>query len=133
MKLSKAVHISREGRPKVEITISIQEGRLSICGASHALGCGQILKNVAALYGDIPKVAELVAIWERWHLNDMNAGSPKQEDFLRGKHLCYEEALKALGAVGLLQDDGYTYGSAWLFEALPEDVVTFLTSLGETL
>lgn len=86
-------------------------------------------------------------VWDRWHLNDMCAGSPRQAEFLR-EHAeewdrkvftsHYDWAKHVLEAAGLHPDeeylhDGkpYEYGSTWLYEALPEDVYDFLNRLPE--
>ncbi len=85
---------------------------------------------------DADKVAALVAIAGRWHLNDLTAGSPAQEEWLREHPVDadypeshYDKALVALRAAGLSRapsHEGYVYGSAWLYEELPAEVVTTL-------
>lgn len=127
--------------------------RLSISGAEgpksngDALGsCGQIemhLSQPEGLKGFIPAegwtldtMRHFLSVWNRWHLNDMTAGSPAQEAHLRklqydrsknGDH--YEWALRVLGTAGLQPDSGYSYGSAWLSEEVPEDVLVWLQAL----
>lgn len=70
-------------------------------------------------------------IWERWHLNGMNAGSPNQrkalEEYFKGEHHTYEEACKYLKGCGVYEDGEYLYegkpyryGTAWLVEEIPE-------------
>jgi hypothetical protein len=67
----------------------------------------------------------------------LTAGSPAQETYLRLNPVNavyptshYEEACKVLAAVGLNPDPNYlhngkpyAYGSAWLHESLPPDVI----------
>lgn len=88
-------------------------------------------------------VKQFFDIWQRWHLNDMRAGSAAQETWLRANPIPaaeyaypkshYEAASAKLAAAGLNPDaDGYAYGSAWKFESVPEDVITFLQSLPDT-
>ncbi len=124
--------------------------RLSICGVEGPLkngdrkgGCGQIgihMDRVGAVPEPwtLPMIEEFGRIWERWHLNDMIAGSPAQEDWLRANPVDakypkshYEEACKALAAAGLHPDpnNGYKYGSAWLLEEVPEEALAFLVGL----
>lgn len=83
------------------------------------------------------KWLDLLDAWKRWHLNDMRAGSPVQEDWLR-THLViavypenhYDKASAALKRAKLNPDpDGYKYGSAWRSEAVPAEVLTFIQSL----
>jgi hypothetical protein len=73
----------------------------------------------------------------------MRAGSAVQEQWLRAHPLDprsyahpkshFEVAREALRAAGLQPDpDGYSYGSAWKFEAVPAGVLDFLRSLPDT-
>lgn len=77
--------------------------------------------------------------WDRWHVNNMKAGTPAQERYLRDNPIeavypesHYDKASAALAAAGLNPDNGYKYGSAWLSEDVPEDVLTFLCGLPDT-
>lgn len=119
------------------IDITLEDGRLSMCGNWHS--CGQNaddLTNESLIpaegfeYSDVLKIQ---SIWNRWHLNDMRAGTPKQEDFIREWKLThqydYTKACDALAEVGLLYDNGYKYGSSWLKEELPTEIIKYLFSL----
>lgn len=138
--------------------IEYQNGRLSISGvegptaSGNALGsCGQIdthLRNEQQSIKLAPgwtraKLRMFFEVWERWHLNDMKAGSAEQEQWLRDNPIPAEEyaypkshytvASKKLANAGLNPDsDGYTYGSAWKREEVPADVLEFLLSLPTT-
>jgi hypothetical protein len=89
---------------------------------------------------DAEMVARLGEVWARWHLNGMTAGSPAQEQFLRDHPYDRERdgsdhygwACKVLADAGLNPDpahDGYRYGSAWLYEAVPVEVLDWLRGL----
>lgn len=127
--------------------------RLSICGVEGPLNngdakgsCGQVgihTDRIGKLNAGwtLEMVEAFGCVWDRWHLNDMTAGSPAQEEWLRANPVeakypksHYEEACKALAAAGLHPDpsNGYKYGSAWLLEEVPEDVLKFLAGLPET-
>jgi hypothetical protein len=120
---------------KAVITWSIEDGRFSMCaeiwnprGTDIYCG-GQCVDTVAAYFPNNKKAARMVAIWRRWHLNDMKAGTPAQEAWLRDHPMQftypqshYEEASKALAAAGLNPDNGYSYGSKWLCEEIPADI-----------
>lgn len=70
---------------------------------------------------------KLYRLWKLYHLNGMHAGTVKQEQALNdtrkaGIKICsYDDSCKYLESVGLLEDDGYKYGSAWLYRQIPED------------
>ena len=102
--------------------------RLSITG-SYPHGGGQCVGELRRLGADIPEVIALADVWDRWHLNDMRGGTVKQRDHLKviGYKGDYVSAKAALTAAGLNPDRGYVYGSAWLYEALPESVLDVWT------
>jgi hypothetical protein len=132
--------------------VDLVDGELSITGVEGPKSngdcrgsCGQCLEDWPGMVikfapgWDTIKLMELVKIWERWHLNDMRAGTPSQESYLREHPVSftypeshYKKALEALEAAGLQPDllDGepYSYGSAWLHEDLPAKVVETVES-----
>lgn len=90
-------------------------------------------------------------VWDLWHLNHMRAGSPAQTAFLRANPVDrqpytdhYDRTKAALAAAGLQPDPGhlvpgpdgdpvpYSYGSAWLSEDVPDEVLEFLQALPDT-
>ncbi len=123
----------------VRLTISYVVGPTAGGNARGGTGTGVANDLTWTKYApgwDADKVAALAAIAGRWHLNDLTAGSPAQEEWLREHPVDavypeshYDKALVALRAAGLNPDpshDGYVYGSAWLYEELPAEVVTTL-------
>lgn len=154
---------SRAVRAQVFIEIKYSEdGRLSITGVEgpktngDALGaCGQIdmhlreedRKDWIYQEGWNSKMMDrLLEIWNTYHLNDMNAGTPEQTAFInQHKHEFsrldfYSDACKALRGAGLLVAEhpeqmkwgvgrGYHYGTAWLRIEVPDDVLNWLFSL----
>lgn len=143
-----------ENRP-LYCKIVYNDGRLSITGVigpkknygSHG-GAGQVimsfleydrrghltLSNITPSQGwDYATIKRFFDVWDRWHLNDMQAGSPRQMDYLRlHPQTSYDAAVAILKGVNLYCDEGYTYGSAWLTEAVPADVIAFLEGLPES-
>ncbi len=129
--------------------IEFKEGRLSVIGVEGPLpsgnargGCGQIdmspwfIKTYAPGWS-AEKEKQFRAVWKRWHLNDMKAGTPKQEEYLKDHPIentadHYTRACEVLREAGLNPDNGYTYGSKWLREEVPEEVLEFLQSLPDT-
>ena len=113
--------------------VEITDGNLSICGvigplaSGNALGgCGQIRMGLeadaikCAPDWNRPMVARFLLLWGLWHLNDMRAGCEHQR-------ACGETR------VGMACDVcGYGYGTAWLKETLPEQVVDFFRAVPHT-
>lgn len=80
-------------------------------------------------------ITKFRGIWNMWHLNDMTPGTPRQMDYLRtipGGIPNYSTACKILEQADLLVDDGYKYGSKWLREEVPEDVIEWLMALPDS-
>lgn len=92
-------------------------------------GGGQCLDEIAKDYPKNKEVQLITKLWKKYHLNDMNAGSPKQTEYLKslGEYKSYEWACEELKKVGLLYDkefspdEPYQYGSAWLYREIPKD------------
>lgn len=138
----------RVNSPEVEMRLHYKDGDikkpvLSICGniwnATHTdiVMCGQCLDEMLELddlsCNDLFK--KLHRLWKHYHLNDMHYGTIKQENALddarkSGKSLCcYEDSCKYLESIGLLEDDGYKYGSSWLYREIPENDLNEIISL----
>ena len=133
--------------------IELKEGRLSISGVEAPLpsgnargSCGQIVMhewNFKKLHkGWTPAlVSKFRKTWDKYHLNDMKAGSPRQELAINawklgGATYEYKAACEMLAQLGLLEDQDYIhegkpykYGSAWLRCEIPNEVISFLASL----
>lgn len=114
-------------------------------GNSHG-SCGQ---TVMGEWGEpapgwTPDMIErLRALWNRWHLNDLRAGTPAQmawlsehEDEFPGYPVShYDWAVAALHEAGLNPDpghNGYQYGHAWLTEEVPDSVLDVLLAFPES-
>ncbi len=135
------------------VEASYTDGRLSLHGVEGPLksgdckgSAGQIQDYIqdARIAGDLSKeqIDKLHSIWESWHLNDMTAGSPAQEKFLKenpvNTHTVshYQAAVIALKAAGLspdpeciVDDKPYKYGTSWLHVEVPADVIAWLENL----
>lgn len=156
----------KETLVNVYCKIKYREGKLSITGvegplpSGDALGsCGQIVMGLEpcafvdfAPGWDEVRVAEFLEIWDKWHLNDMRAGSPAQMRYLEEHPIevkypenHYDKACEVLAAAGLHPDPGYQiprkegeapepyrYGSAWLRVDVLEPVLEWLNALPDT-
>lgn len=140
---------THEGKLNCEVAITweLEDGKFSMCAEvwlpskRDVSMCGQCVEKVAAMFPDNAKAQRMAAIWERWHLNDMVAGSPAQMEWLRANPIpeeeykypksYYEVACQKLSDAGLNPDaDGYKYGHAWKREELPPEVVAEIESWG---
>lgn len=115
---------------------------LSICGclwnATHTdivIGgqCLDELNKFSSLKCN-PLFKKLYRLWKLYHLNDMHAGTVKQEQALNNycdpnRYYSYDEQCKYLESIGLLVDDGYKYGSSWLYWPIPDEDLKEIESL----
>jgi len=86
---------------------------------------------------------KLLDIWDNYHLNDMKAGTARQNEIIEKhkdeqKYKKYDQFLDRPKAIledhdaqpdletKGFGDEGYSYGSSWLYEPLPDDVVDFV-------
>lgn len=133
---------------RAELTWTLDNGRFTMQGAiwnpreTDCYSCGQNVEEVCAYFPNDKRAQRMLAIWREWHLNDMKAGSPAQEAFLKANPVKrtyqdthYDTAITSLRAAGLQPDetylyDGkpYSYGSAWLHVNLPADIVAEIQS-----
>lgn len=111
---------------------------LSICGEEkigrEIISCGQILDDVKKeidsykrLKIDRSVLLRIIEIWEEWHLNDLRAGTTKQQAVVKeweseGNKYNFTKASELLDKKGLLYDKAYKYGSSWLVDPLPENI-----------
>lgn len=120
------------------------DGRLSIFGIEGPLqngnclgGCGQIDMHWYDDHENITYNApwnaqmehKFLAIWKRWHLNDMNSACEHQRE-LGWEYKEHHDPKTFKGENCPVC--GYSIGSAWLKEEVPEDVLQWLHDLPET-
>lgn len=95
---------------------------------------GQCVEEVVKFFPKDDKAKQMLDIWKKYHLNDMHSGTPKQEESLDeyfiivGQKYDYHLAVAYLKSVNLYTDNGYTYGSGWLKEEIPQDVIEIIKS-----
>lgn len=143
----KNIEFYTANREKVKIIVELRNDdhghrELSIVGEitnERRYGqCYQAIRELVEQHGsgsrNKDQILKLLDIWERWHLNDMRAGTPRQTEIIRpwlkrNPNKDYTEQCDYLFSHGMLIDDGYKYGTAWLYEPLPDDVITFISGL----
>lgn len=127
--------------PEVEVELEYTDkgAVLSICGIiwnskhTRAVECNHRLDTMMKF----PSLAnnalfkKLYHFWSNWHRNDLRTGTVKQDAALRehGYSVSYSDACKHLESIGLFEDDGYRYGSGWLFHEIPEDILKEIETL----
>jgi len=90
--------------------------------------CGQCYETLLddGLLSTLP-LRKLCDLWERWHLNDLCAGTRAQRDKLRHFKGDHDAQLLCLGDLEV--DRGYKYGSQWLVELVPDEVIKEICDL----
>ena len=111
----------------VRIEVNIKDGKFSISGEVNG-SMGQCQDSIKP-NGKYQR--RLIAIWNKWHLNDLNPGTKKQIKFLNncgidfskykdnGHNSEYEYKCWVLQVNHLFIDKGFKYGHGWLTEKLP--------------
>lgn len=97
----------------------IKNGR----GTDSIIG-GQALDDMAPYFKDNKDFNTIRDMWKKYHLNDMHAGTEKQESALEKKFgnrnaSDYDKHVEYLKSVGLYEDNGYKYGTGWLKRDIP--------------
>ena len=112
----------------------------SISYGLHGGECvGQCVEEVRKYWGHIPEVAELCDLWDRWHLNDLRAGTKAQMEVVRSLPKCpvpsdwFTWACLNLKTRDFLVDKGYSFGNKWLFEVIPATVVKRIKGLAKKI
>ena len=128
---------------EVEVRLGVvDEGpRLSICGTiwnrlkTDCISAGQNLDTIRELVGFSLLMKRVHYIWQRYHLNDMKAGTPCQEAYLAGYKDASGETYDFITQKDLLETaglepaiNGYRYGSSWLYSPIPDDVIAEIKS-----
>lgn len=155
-----SVPVYDDKRGEVFITVKIENGKASFTGVigpkrnGDCLGsCGQIVDELSnpelvPAKGWTPyRIERLAKLWKRWHLNDMHAGCEHQRANGWDKMKLDPEKGEGQGnmAIWTYKKDhpngklcepcpqcGYKYGTAWLFEQLPENFEAIIASFPDS-
>lgn len=96
----------------------------TVCADVRGVGYGQVIDECEKAYSNSEdKLAKAICdMWRKYHLNDMHAGTKRQEDLLKYcKSHDYKEQCDFLEKHSMLFDNGYKYGTAWLKEEIPTE------------
>lgn len=122
---------------------------LAICGMiwntkkTDCVSCGQNLDTMYKYLKHNSLFMDLYRMWKQYHLNGAHAGTPEQEKIVNehfastGKRYDYTEACEVLKAANMYEvvysgltvgrryeNEVYRYGSAWIINELPGEVLT---------
>lgn len=114
-----------------------EQETFSLCGSPTKAHSGdQGVERIVTEYRDrVPKdklndFDRLIEMWRKYHLNDLTAGTKKQEDAIeewrKTNKYDYTKACEYLASIGLLEDRGYKYGTSWLGRPIPTDDINFI-------
>jgi hypothetical protein len=139
--INKVVCIGSSNEGNVYCKIQFDNKKLSISGVvgpksnGNCRGsCGQIYESFAIdTFCDgwnSETLTKFVDVWKHWHLNDMRAGCEHQRD-TGIANISFKNHPDGLN--GLIGKPcpvcGYEYGSKWLHEDVPQDILYFLNAL----
>ena len=133
-----------KNRKRVFITMELRHNEknlpvLSICGEVRGHMYGQCLDSIKACKkGDkfnYNLFNKLYRLWKKYHLNDMHAGTPTQEKCLKQTKdthkYDYKICCDILQENNILYDNGYKYGTAWLYRNIPNSALEEIAALFE--
>lgn len=118
----------------VEITLETYDDGKEVFSASgnvYGIYSGQCLDFIMEHINEL-KYHELFRriyyFWKRYHLNNMHAGTKRQEDYLKTIdkfRTSYDKRCEILKEVGLHVDiyesKPYTYGHEWIYYPIPDE------------
>jgi len=110
----------------------ISPGSLELSITGECAGsAGQCIDSIREAGEGVADIQRLCDLWSRWHLNGLKAGTRAQNEHVATlpEDATHDGRKASLIANGLQPDKGYSYGSAWLYEPLPESVVAELTAI----
>lgn len=74
-------------------------------------------------------------LWKEYHLNNLHAGTKKQEQKLEEVFgdltVDYKDKCDCLSEYGLLEDDGHKYGHDWMLWEIPADDLAIIKAIME--
>lgn len=100
--------------------------------ASSAGQCTEALTEITepASGLTLEAIEDMAAVWDRWHLNDLQAGCAHQEVVWETGPYGYRQP--SLDLTPRCPETGYLYGHGWLYEPLPSDVLQRVSAFIDT-
>lgn len=121
--------------PEIAIT-----GRVWNCKKTDTVAAGYILPRLPKflpLGENKNNLNRLVSIWREYYNNDVKVGTIRQVEALQaagitGDNYYYDEAVRHLKLIGLYEDNGYKYGSGYLYEPIPESIIAEIKKIADS-
>lgn len=127
----------------VTVEVEFKEGCFTACGNIYNMRqtdivCGGQCLDTIAEYIHTPLFRKIYRLWKLYHLNDMHAGTPEQENALitqfgNRRANDYKKHCEYLKSIGLyeVQHNGkpYRYGFGWLKWEIPAEDIEIIKSL----
>lgn len=116
---------------QVEVEIELRESNVfsasgDVWNMHHTdIVCGgQCLDEIKNFIKGNATFDSIYRLWKLYHLNDLHAGTKKQEEALKQKFggvnaNIYTEQCEYLKSINLYDDNGYKFGTGWIKEEIP--------------
>ena len=98
---------------------------------------GQCLDDLFPYLKNNKLFLEIYRLWNLYHLNDLHAGTKKQEEFLKKHHIKnwankYDETCEFLNKNNMLYDKGVKFGTTWHYWNIPKKDLEKIKKIIET-
>ena len=91
---------------------------------------GQNLDEIYKLNSGNHLFRRIYKYWKKYHLNDLQAGTQQQTEILKKcESKDYDDRCEFLKKNDLYVDRGYTYGTKWLTQIIPDAIVSEIKKL----
>ena len=99
--------------------------------------CTDTIRSLAPQLKNTEQILRLCDIWDLWHNNELNAGTREQRNLVnewtKTNRYDYPAVCKFLSTQSLLIDRNYQYGSQWLLEPMPTEIINEIKTICESL
>jgi hypothetical protein len=126
----------KKNKARATVEIELTDNGVFTASGHTAHYAGQCLEEINKEIKPNKTFDLIYKMWKLHHLNDMHAGTEKQEQALAEKFNgvnanIYTEQCEYLESIGLLVDNGYKFGSGWLKREIPTEDLQLIKSLFE--
>ena len=127
-------HYMEDGKKytgKVSLELRAEKGGKVVFSAMGEVHNGDVFVRFGQCLDDLQKhfsthkdFVQIYRWWKLYHLNSLHAGTTRQEAVLNtipDELRDYDKDCEALKKAGVYEDNGYVYGSAWLYVPIPKE------------